>query len=66
MDIKVTVEFKNEFDTMCIGHSESKNIDVDSHYELIVTHVKQAIIAVGFTAEQVDDMFYLEKYADMS
>ena len=62
MDIKVTIEFKNEFDNITIGHSESKNISDESHYEVIVTHVKQAIMAIGFSAEAVDDMFYLEKY----
>lgn len=62
MDIKVTIEIKNEFGTECCGISESKNIDneiitsgINNEFDLVVEHINNALQGAGYTTNLIQE-----------
>lgn len=54
---KCTIEFKDPFGSTYVGASEYSNVVDWSHLEQIGEVVKNAIVAVGFTPDNVSDEF---------
>ena len=58
MNIKVTIEFTDEFDQKLIAVSGIENADVilyDNQLEFIFMFIKQAVVGLGFTNNTIED-----------
>ena len=55
MDVKVNIEFKDEFGTITRGKSETLGYEPleDTHLEAVVDHFRQALLACGFSVDNV-------------
>jgi hypothetical protein len=63
MNIKVTIEFTDEFDQKQIavsGVEDVANDLYDNHLEFIFNYVKQAVAGLGFSESVVEDYLYPE------
>ena len=63
MDVKVTIEFTDEFDQKQIAVSGVENVDNDvhdSHLSFIFMHVEQAVRALGFSESSIEEYLHPE------
>lgn len=61
MNIKVIIEFTNEFDQKQTSVSGIENIPndlYDNHLEFIFNYIKQAVAGLGFSEKTVEDYLY--------
>lgn len=57
MNITVSIIMVDEFNQKMTGYSESLNLDYEAHnqVDLLFQHVKQAVLALGFTQDQINE-----------
>jgi len=59
MNIKITIEYTDEFECDILGMAGANNIDPtdQTHLELISHHIKQTLAACGFHHDSIDKLF---------